>query len=79
MSKFTTRPVVMGTNGVVTSGHYLASAAGFRIMGQGGNNSQNGKYQHTTSQIGNGLIFSLIDNIFIDNVNESFSMSSFLF
>ncbi len=37
MSKFTTRPVVMGTNGVVTSGHYLASAAGFRIMGQGGN------------------------------------------
>ena len=34
---FTTRPVVMGTRGVVTSGHYLASAAGFRIMEQGGN------------------------------------------
>ncbi|MBN1814084.1 MAG: gamma-glutamyltransferase family protein [Anaerolineae bacterium] len=37
MSPFTTRPVVMGTRGVVTSGHYLASAAGFRIMEQGGN------------------------------------------
>lgn len=37
MSNFTTRPIVMGTRGVVTSGHYLASAAGFRIMEQGGN------------------------------------------
>jgi len=27
----------MGRRGVVTSGHYLASAAGFRIMEQGGN------------------------------------------
>ncbi len=27
----------MGTRGVVTSGHYLASAAGFRMMEQGGN------------------------------------------
>lgn len=34
---FTTRPVVMGTRRVVTSGHYLATAAGFRIMEQGGN------------------------------------------
>ena len=34
---FTTRPVIMGTRGVVTSGHYLATAAGFRIMEQGGN------------------------------------------
>ena len=34
---FTTRPVVMGKRGVVTSGHYLATAAGFRIMEQGGN------------------------------------------
>ena len=34
---FSTRPVVMGTRGVVTSGHYLATAAGFRIMEQGGN------------------------------------------
>ena len=34
---FTTRPVVMGTRGVVTSGHYLATAAGFRMMEQGGN------------------------------------------
>ena len=36
-SGFTTRPVIMGTRGVVTSGHYLATAAGFRIMEQGGN------------------------------------------
>ena len=34
---FTTRPVIMGTRGVVASGHYLATAAGFRIMEQGGN------------------------------------------
>ena len=27
----------MGIRGVTTSGHYLATAAGFRIMGQGGN------------------------------------------
>ncbi|NLE45305.1 MAG: gamma-glutamyltransferase family protein, partial [Chloroflexi bacterium] len=37
MVKFTTRPVVMGSRGVVTSGHYLASAAGLRILMQGGN------------------------------------------
>ncbi len=37
MPVFTTRPVIMGTRGVVTSGHYLATAAGFRIMEQGGN------------------------------------------
>jgi gamma-glutamyltranspeptidase/glutathione hydrolase len=37
MSTFTTRPVVMGRRGVVTSGHYLATVAGFRIMEQGGN------------------------------------------
>ena len=37
MAAFTTRPVIMGTRGVVTSGHYLATAAGFRIMDQGGN------------------------------------------
>lgn len=37
MPKFTTRPVIMGTRGVVTSGHYLATAAGFRMMEQGGN------------------------------------------
>ena len=37
MASFTTRPVIMGTRGVVTSGHYLATAAGFRIMEQGGN------------------------------------------
>ncbi|MCH7714417.1 MAG: gamma-glutamyltransferase, partial [Chloroflexi bacterium] len=37
MPEFTTRPVIMGTRGVVTSGHYLATAAGFRIMEQGGN------------------------------------------
>ena len=37
MVRFTTRPVIMGTHGVVTSGHHLATAAGFRIMEQGGN------------------------------------------
>jgi len=37
MLEFTTRPVIMGRRGVVTSGHYLASAAGFRILMQGGN------------------------------------------
>ena len=37
MPEMTTRPVIMGTRGVVTSGHYLATAAGFRIMEQGGN------------------------------------------
>ena len=36
-STHATRPVVMGRRGVVTSGHYLATAAGFRIMEQGGN------------------------------------------
>ena len=37
MITFTTRPVIMGTRGVVSSGHYLATAAGFRIMEQDGN------------------------------------------
>ena len=37
MAAFTTRPVIMGRRGVVASGHYLATAAGFRIMEQGGN------------------------------------------
>ncbi len=37
MSDFTTRPVIMATRGLVASGHYLATAAGFRIMEQGGN------------------------------------------
>ena len=37
MSGFTTRPKVMGTRGVVTAGHYLAAAAGFQMMEQGGN------------------------------------------
>ena len=37
MVNFTTRPVIMSTRGVVTSGHYLATSAGFRIMNQGGN------------------------------------------
>jgi gamma-glutamyltranspeptidase / glutathione hydrolase len=36
-SGFTTRPVVMGTNGMVTSGHYLASRLGLKILEQGGN------------------------------------------
>ena len=35
--KFITRPLVMGTNGVVSSGHYLASVIGLRILEEGGN------------------------------------------
>lgn len=31
------RPVIMGRRGVIVSGHYLATAGGFRIMEQGGN------------------------------------------
>lgn len=34
---FTTRPVLMGTRGMVTAGHYLAAAAGFRMFEKGGN------------------------------------------
>ena len=34
---FTTRPVLMGTHGMVTAGHYLAAAAGFRMFEIGGN------------------------------------------
>ena len=37
MPSLSKRPLVMGTRGVVTSAHYLATAAGFRIMEQGGN------------------------------------------
>lgn len=37
MPGFTTRPAIMGQRSVVTSGHYLATAAGFRIMERGGN------------------------------------------
>ena len=37
MTTFTTRPVILARHGVVTSGHYLATAAGFRILSQGGN------------------------------------------
>ena len=37
MAGFITRPIVTGRKGVVTSGHYLATAAGFRIMENGGN------------------------------------------
>ena len=34
---FTTRPLVMGTHGMVTSGHYLASRTGLNILENGGN------------------------------------------
>jgi gamma-glutamyltranspeptidase/glutathione hydrolase len=34
---FTTRPVVMGANGMVTSTHYLASVAGLKALQDGGN------------------------------------------
>ena len=37
MAEPTARPVIRGARGVVVSGHYLATAAGFRIMEQGGN------------------------------------------
>ncbi|MBI3062000.1 MAG: gamma-glutamyltransferase, partial [Deltaproteobacteria bacterium] len=31
------RPVVMGSHGMVSSGHYLASLAGVRVLQDGGN------------------------------------------
>ena len=34
---FTTRPVIMGTHGMVASGHYLASRIGLHILEEGGN------------------------------------------
>ena len=34
---FTTRPVYMGTHGVIASGHYLAARAGQRMFDKGGN------------------------------------------
>ena len=34
---FTTRPVIMGTHGVVSAGHYLAAQAGLRMLEGGGN------------------------------------------
>ena len=37
MVSFTTRPVVMGTRGVVTAGHYLVASVGLRILMRGGN------------------------------------------
>src|SRR4030067_137462 len=33
----TTRPVILGTHGMVTSGHYLASRIGLHILEEGGN------------------------------------------
>ncbi|HEX5417862.1 MAG TPA: gamma-glutamyltransferase family protein [Chloroflexota bacterium] len=37
MPQFTTRPVITGTHGVVAAGHYLAAAAGLRMLDKGGN------------------------------------------
>jgi len=34
---FTTRPVIMGTHGVVAAGHYLAAEAGLHMLRSGGN------------------------------------------
>jgi len=39
---FTTRPVIMGTHGMVTSGHYLASRIGLHILEEGGTRSMPG-------------------------------------
>src|SRR5437588_2986964 len=36
-SSFTTRPVYMGTHGVIAAGHYLAARAGQRMFDKGGN------------------------------------------
>src|SRR5512147_2527452 len=36
-SGFTTMPVIMGTHGMVTSGHYLATRIGLSILEEGGN------------------------------------------
>ncbi|MBS7653403.1 gamma-glutamyltransferase, partial [Candidatus Bathyarchaeota archaeon] len=35
--EFTTRPLIMGTHGVVASTHYLASEVGLQILRRGGN------------------------------------------
>lgn len=37
MPGFTTRPVFLGTHGVVAAGHYLAATAGLRMFERGGN------------------------------------------
>ena len=37
MPVFTTRPVIRGSHAVLTSGHYLATAAGLRAIDRGGN------------------------------------------
>src|SRR5919199_864206 len=37
VAAFTTRPVIMGTFGVVAAGHYLAAAIGMRVLESGGN------------------------------------------
>jgi gamma-glutamyltranspeptidase/glutathione hydrolase len=35
--EFITRPVIMGTHGMVTSDHYLATDAGLQVLKCGGN------------------------------------------
>lgn len=37
MTEFTTRPEILGTFGVVTSTHWIASAVGMAILENGGN------------------------------------------
>lgn len=37
MTRFTTRPEILGTFGVVTSTHWIASAVGMSILEKGGN------------------------------------------
>ena len=37
MTEFTTRPEILGTFGVVTSTHWIASSVGMAILEKGGN------------------------------------------
>ena len=37
MTNSTSRPVIYGTQGVISSGHYLTSMAGMRMLLSGGN------------------------------------------
>jgi gamma-glutamyltranspeptidase/glutathione hydrolase len=53
MSPFMTRPLILARHGVVTSGQYLATAAGFRIFAQGGN--------AIDAAVATGLVLNLVE------------------